>query len=177
MVSLAEFSASYAVRHVRRFRDTSFLIRHLRAGSVVTPEMAKVIADLLDGSLRAKPKKPFLTHAMKRNLAQVYVRFYRSLLEDLASDKSPTLEDEDKWAVLSDELCRAGYVGPPPDYVGPPPDYVGPPPETKGEITNVAKFLTAQILRLSPAQLDEWLRPKPRSQRGKSGNPTLKTSR
>lgn len=62
MVSIEQLGIASIIHNVIERRDSRLLVAHLREGRKVTPELAKLIADLLEGTVKAnpnrKPKKP-----------------------------------------------------------------------------------------------------------------------
>jgi translation initiation factor IF-2 len=51
-----ELEAAWLVNLVRTTNNSALLIAHLRAGKEVTPLLADLIADILEGTFKAKPR-------------------------------------------------------------------------------------------------------------------------
>jgi hypothetical protein len=125
----------------RKHRDTTQLIKWLREGRKVTPELSLLIADVLEGKVKAYPKPSKKeTKQGCRVLAKAFFNYYQEILGDPAR-----MQGEWGVTVAAEELARAGHRGI---------------PESKGEISLAAKHLTAHIRGLTLAQFDELLYPR-----------------
>jgi hypothetical protein len=149
---LEDVHCEWLIDLVPKTQNTSPLIEHLRRDGKVTPNLKTLIANILDGTIKAKRKKETLkdlfviTDVDGNRKASVYLTrrldIYREML------RNPTAE---KWEQTKNLLTLARYVGI---------------PTTKGDITKAAKKILAYSLAITDAQLDEFL--SPRKARAKS---------
>jgi len=122
------------VHSVKNLQKTDELIAWLRAGNEVTPQLAMLIADVLEGKINAKhkPKNPmdWLTPSTLRG----YVEFLQELIKN-GGDPEIGINE------IRSLLKQAGIEG---QY-----------PEKKGARTKAAKQCTAYNFGLTLSQLDE----------------------
>lgn len=155
MTALAELGVWSAISDVQRYGDTTCLIAVLRSGRDVAggSELALLIADLLEGKIEGKPRRRLnrADRIARRRQARGWFEYYRDIFRSLEDGTHPDPEGE--WEHLRQELDQASYLGPIP-------------PEGKGPITQAARILTAQVLHLTPSQLEDRMRDRSRAERG-----------
>ena len=132
MTDLKDIHIPWLIGEIKKKRDTTLLIHHLRDGRKITPALALLIADLLEGKIKARPKRK------KRE-----TWFFRHSLESLKEMLRDNSGEEFKDNVAA--LKMAGYQGV---------------PETKGEIAEAAEMCLCHLHGLTKYQLDELLRPR-----------------
>jgi hypothetical protein len=130
---LADIGREWVCWLVHKRHDTTELIAYLRRDHTITPEMRSLIADLLDGKIKAKPHR---NRRRSSTLVAGTVRYYKLVLGG---------DDAEEWKKVSDYLADSGYK----DEI-----------ETKGQITKAAKFATCCQFHLTPAQLSEIIHPR-----------------
>ena len=142
-MDLDEVHAEWLAALVRKTHNSTELIAHLRNHGPITPALSDLLADLLEGRETATPKpKSF------NGLSKGYVRgVIKALREIVGAQAGPDAWDQIEPQLKALALSRL--------------------PETKGEITRAARLLTAQMMGMTPSQLDEFL--SPRAARAKSG--------
>jgi hypothetical protein len=146
MVSLNDFAvinADWLATNVRETRNTRELVKHLRAGGPVTPDLAALIADLLEGEVRAS-FKPLTFADIPRYWIEANLNYFKAVLRgDMGVEQ---------WEALVPILKEAGFE---------------PEPKTKGQLTKAALYLTQRAFRLTPSQLNELLSPRKARQKNR----------
>ena len=144
MDDLNTIQNQYLIEKTRRSRNTNELIKWLRTGGLVTPELSMFIADILAGEVKASPKKiKFcdLINPLTRDMVKEYYSSQRFWLKAIF-DQIRSGQKIENWQEIEDELKAAGYIGE---------------LDKKGEITEAARLITAKNLRYTLSQLDEIL--------------------
>jgi len=144
MKSIDDLNRDYLIYAVTRKGDTRELIKHLREGVEVTPEIKLLIADVLEGKIKAKLKP--LKRIGIRTKSNLYTEI--AMAEYILSYKSDYTQQE-----IESLLDKVGYTG-------------GLPPEKKGDITKAKRLIAGYRLGLTPSQVSEIM--EPRSARKKS---------
>ena len=140
---LEDVHIEWLIHSARISRDTTPLIKHLRDGRKVTPELAKFIADILEKNVSGTPKKRTILKSIKSSKTQLdmlkeTVKYYREIFD-------PAGHGNQDWNALAYGLRQTDYMG-------------AFPPETKGDITKAAEHLAAMGFGISWAQMDELIR-------------------
>jgi hypothetical protein len=141
VADLKRLHVSWLAHQAINERDSAPLVAYLRGGGAVTPELAALIADVLEGKVvKAKPKRRKPVAELKRSgvKAEMLRRAVATWRAEIASGENHGL--------VMECLRAAGYRKP---Y-----------PETKGAITKAAELLAARMHGLTLAQLDEVIRPR-----------------
>lgn len=131
-MEIGKFSIDNVIVSVEKHRDTTLLIQYLRSGGEVTPILAQLIAGVLDGSVRAKPKQTLLNRR--------WIKFELDNCKAILRGESDV-----KWEYISDALKNVGYTG---DLV------------TKADINKAAMMFTCHLNGLTLSQLEELLYPR-----------------
>lgn len=126
----------WLITKVKRTRNTYELIKHLRRRQEVRPELALLIADILEGKIKAalklrKKKKSLSEGKLSSSMLEDTVEYYKDELKKPRNDPA--------WGVMGCALKQAGYEGM---------------PKSKREITQAAKLLTCLFRGLTSEQLD-----------------------
>lgn len=137
---LPRLYAEWLVDEVNKSQNTYELIKYLRSGGEVTPKLAILIADILEGKTKAKLKYPKHRDLLKPINLKLGVEFFRKLIK---KGGDPSIVDIRQ---LKKMLAKAGYKG---NY-----------PDSKGEITKAAKHLEAMMWGLTQSQFSELIHPR-----------------
>jgi len=132
MTDLKDIHIPWLIGEIKKKRDTTLLIHHLRDGRKITPALALLIADLLEGKIKARPKQ--------KKLKKWWIKIEFDGLKEMLRGNSGQ-----KWRDIAAVLENVGYRG---DL------------ETKGEITCAAEMCLCHLHGLTKYQLDELLRPR-----------------
>jgi hypothetical protein len=138
MASIEDLGIYWVIHSVTRRGDTTYLIEHLRRDGKITPELKTLISDVLEGKIKAKPKRKKINDIFNRGSLESLIDTYRFILRG---------ESDIEWKRIDSWLTDADYKG-------------KRPPESKGEITKAAKALTCQMLNITESQLSEILEPR-----------------
>jgi len=131
-LEIGKFSIDNVIISVEKHRDTTLLIQYLRNGGEVTPILAQLIAGVLDGTVRAKPKQARLNRR--------WIRFELDNCKTILRGESDV-----KWEYIADALKNVGYTG---DLA------------TKAEINRAAMMFTSHLNGLTLSQLEELIYPR-----------------
>lgn len=140
-ISVEDLAVSGLIDSARKNGDASYLIAHLRRRGAMTPAVADLLIDILEGRLKTSPKAS-LSHAMRREVIRFDIKYWETVLLD------PTLEE---WARWEPELKAAGYVGQA--------------PQGARDRRRAAKLMVRLRRKLSDEMLKEYLRERPRRDR------------
>ena len=145
MLSLESLTIDGIIYSVKNDRDTTSLIKHLKNGGKVTAELSLIIADILEGKIKAAPvgKNNPKSVSARRNLKWKLKKHIEYCTAGL-TEKSGY---EWSWDETKLELKRAG-ISSDCDL------------DTKGGITKVAKLLAGHHFGITPSQLDEIINPR-----------------
>ena len=126
----------WLIAKVKRTKNTYEIIKHLRRRQEVRPELALLIADILEGKIKAalklrKRKKALSESKLSSSMLEDTLGYYKDELKKPRSDPG--------WGVMCCALKQAGHDGM---------------PKGKYEITQAAKLLTCLFRGLTCAQLD-----------------------
>jgi hypothetical protein len=133
---LETIGIEWMVYSIPRSRDTSELISHLRRDGNLTAGLKNLIADIMDGTIKATPKRKKIVNVISKTLVRALISDYKAVLVS---------GDSGEWENSVLALREIGYRGD---------------PESKGQVTLAAKLLTCRHVGLTPAQLDEFLSPR-----------------
>jgi len=146
-VNIEDFIIPCLIHDTRKTRSSRKLIKHLRSGGEVTPELALFIADILDAkvNVRNKPIKMNERLRIALPLLDALVDFYRELLQEggLPYSFDPN-EEPITWQSMGYMLKDAGYDC---GKLGV--------PETKGKVTLAAELLACKDRGITRSQLKE----------------------
>ncbi len=140
------------IREVKATRNTTYLIKYLRDGFEVTPELGVLIADILEGKFPATLKpitnaKMFRSDEESATQIGITIDTFQNILNrdsGVAIDSKATFGWNEAIAMLKESGYECDYDK----------------PWTKGDITKAAKHLTAHIHHLTYNQLDEIIHPR-----------------
>lgn len=133
-VDLAEVNAEWLVQWVPRNRNSSPLIAHIRGGGPITPALANLVADILDGTVIAKPKKSKATDVRHSPTFRLNLNYQVEWIKRRLDQPS-----DDEWNDLEALLAAVGC----------------PNPDSKPERTRAAAEIVAHLNGLTRYQLDE----------------------
>jgi hypothetical protein len=140
MADLAEIGADWLAVNVRQTRNSADLVQHLRDHGPVTPALAELLADVLEGKLKVRAKRRTV-----RDLPKWYLRervaYFRRVLDADKADR----QREVTWELIEPMLREAK---------------LSTEVMTRGEATHAARVLAANSLGVTLSQFDEALSPR-----------------
>lgn len=138
MVSIEDLGIDWVIHSVTRRGDTTYLIEHLRRDGKITPELTTLISDVIEGKIKAKPKRKKINDILNRGSLESQIDTFRFILRG---------QSDIEWKEIDIWLTEAGYSG-------------NRPPESKGDITKAAKALTCHMYNITESQLSEIIEPR-----------------
>jgi hypothetical protein len=134
---LAAVNEGWLIRKVLETRNTTPLIEHLRAGcGPMGADLRTLIADLLEGEVKATPKRKTLRDSGGGLGLRGACDFWKCEIREAIAEGGPRYKD------LERTLKLAGFSGV---------------AETKGQITAAAKCITQALYGITKDQLEGFL--------------------